>query len=219
MFEINYFEKYSAVIGCDEVGRGPIAGPVVGCAVILQHDLSFLKQLQDLGVTDSKKLTHNKRQKILQALNLNETVNCCEQIDLDNFSYVLWEHSPQDIDQMNILNASLSCMSKAALKLLQKNTLVLIDGNQDFKDFPADTLPVVKGDSKSLAIGLASIIAKEFRDEKMRLLDQQYPGYGLAKHAGYPTAFHKEAVRKLGVTPIHRRSFKGVKEYVEGTTI
>ena len=214
MFEQKYFERYSAVIGCDEVGRGPIAGPVVGCAVILKNNKYFLQQLQELGVTDSKKLTHKKRQNILQALTIDAR-ECFKKVTHEKFSYVLWEHSPAQIDEMNILQASLSCMSQAAKKLLQDNSVVLVDGNHAFKNFPADTLAVVKGDSKSLAIGLASIIAKEFRDEKMRHFDQLYPGYGLAKHAGYPTAFHKEAVKNLGVTPIHRKSFRGVKEYVK----
>lgn len=214
MFEAQYFESYSTVIGCDEVGRGPIAGPVVGCAVLLENNFHFMQKLQKLGVTDSKKLTHKKRQNILQALSI-DAGECFKKISHANFSYVLWHHSPQEIDEMNILQASLSCMSQAAKKLLQDNSVVLVDGNYVFKNFPADTFAVVKGDSKSLAIALASIIAKEFRDEKMRHFDQLYPGYGLAKHAGYPTAFHKEAVKNLGVTPIHRQSFKGVKEYVK----
>lgn len=218
MLEESFFENYTYVIGCDEVGRGPIAGPVVGCAVRLTNDPAFLEHLKELGVTDSKKLTHKKRQHVLESLQIFHP--CCFELNTNkNFSYVLWEHSAEEIDKMNILQASLSCMSQAAQKLLLKNSIVLIDGNQNFKNFTADSLPVVKGDSKSLAIALASIIAKEFRDEKMLRFDEQYPGYGLAKHAGYPTAFHKEAVRSLGITPIHRKSFKGVKEHVSRRTV
>ena len=131
-----------------------------------------------------------------------------------------------DIDKINILQASLSCMKFAVQTLIYQFHLypgqvkVLIDGNQKFNfdeqfDFGAENIfPIIKGDSKSALIGLASIIAKEYRDEVMKTLDVIYPGYGLASHAGYPTVAHKEAVKSLGVTPIHRQSFKGVKEFV-----
>jgi ribonuclease HII len=217
MIDIEYFKHYQYLIGCDEVGRGPIAGPVNGCAVRMQNDHAFLQQLMDLGVTDSKKLTTKKRRLILEKLGITlSQLECFKLFQLENFCFVLWEHSPQEIDEMNILQASLSCMSQAALKIMQPQSLTLIDGNQKFRNFDYPCETITKGDSKSLAIALASIIAKEFRDEKMIELDKQYPGYGLAKHAGYPTKAHKEAVKSLGVTPIHRKSFKGVKEYVQG---
>lgn len=214
MFDQKYFESHQFIIGCDEVGRGPIAGPVVGCAVKLKNNFSFLQKLIELGVTDSKKLSAKKRVKILDELIIDKNICCFKEYHLDNFSFVLWEHSPQEIDEMNILQASLSCMQNACEKLICKKSFVLIDGNQKFKNynFPLET--VVKGDSKSLAIALASIIAKEFRDNIMKDFDSIYPGYGLAGNAGYPTKAHKVAVKELGVTPIHRKSFKGVKEHL-----
>lgn len=215
MFDQKYFKNYSQIIGCDEVGRGPIAGPVVGCAVKIENNLNFLTALMDLGVTDSKKLNVKKREKILVDLNIPKNLKTYTKYTLENFSFVLWEHSPAQIDEMNILNASLSCMKNAALELISKNSIVLIDGNRPFKNFDYPLETIVKGDSKSLVIALASIIAKEFRDKQMIEWDKKFPGYGLSQHAGYPTKFHKEAVKNLGITPIHRKSFKGVKEFVE----
>lgn len=214
MFDQKYFDSYKFIIGCDEVGRGPIAGPVVGCAVKLSYDQEFLNHLVELGVTDSKKLTTKKRQKILSELSIEKDLNCFKLFETKNFSFVLWEHGPLEIDEMNILQASLSCMQNASEKMICRDSIVLVDGNQKFKNFKYPLETIVKGDSKSLAIALASIIAKEFRDNKMIELDKIYPGYGLAKHAGYPTKAHKEAVIQLGVTSIHRKSFKGVKEFI-----
>ncbi|MBC77493.1 MAG: ribonuclease HII [Halobacteriovoraceae bacterium] len=214
-----YLETFEAVIGCDEVGRGPIAGPVVGCALKLKRSNDkVLQSFLELGVLDSKKLTTKKRLGILESLNINVAslaVNEAYEVEFQgcSFSFMLCEHSPSEIDQINILQASLSCMKKAASSLCtQEGSIVLIDGNKTFDVPGANVEPVVKGDSKLLSIGMASIIAKEFRDYKMALYDIQYPGYGLKKHAGYPTKAHKEALIQLGVTPIHRRSFKGVKE-------
>ena len=125
------------------------------------------------------------------------------------------ECSPQEIDDINILQASLKCMQTASNSLMQDNSIVLVDGNQVFKTTATKIESITKGDSKSTIIALASIIAKEFRDEKMLKYATLYPGYLLEKNAGYPTKAHKEAVIKLGITPIHRKSFKGVKEFVK----
>lgn len=217
--DAKYLEKFEAVIGCDEVGRGPIAGPVVGCALKLERtNNKVLHSFLELGVLDSKKLTTKKRLGILESLGINVAeliVNELYEVKFQgsSFSFILCEHSPAEIDQINILQASLSCMKKAACELCtQESSVVLIDGNKTFDVPGAHVESVIKGDSKLLSIGMASIIAKEFRDYKMALYDMEFPGYGLKKHAGYPTKAHKEALVQLGVTPIHRRSFKGVKE-------
>jgi ribonuclease HII len=218
--DIEFLNLYDELIGCDEVGRGPIAGPVNGCAVrVSKVNKGLITFLESLGVTDSKKLTTKKRLIILEKLGIDLeilTVHKKYNIKLDQgeFSFVIGEHSPEDIDRINILQASLSCMKNASLPLIEKKSKILVDGNKTFEIENSDIEAIVKGDSKSTVIALASIIAKEYRDLLMQKYDLQYPGYGLARHAGYPTKAHKEAVVELGVTPIHRKSFKGVKEYV-----
>jgi ribonuclease HII len=221
------------VIACDEVGRGPIAGPVVGCAVVMRMEEGddLLQNLLELGVTDSKKLTSKKRMTLLEKLNidledLELDIVYSKELDGKKFGFTLFEMTAGQIDEINILQASLGCMKFCVQSLIYQyhiqpgNLKVLIDGNHKFQfdaSFPFDSediIPVIKGDSKSPVIGLASIIAKEFRDNHMKNMDLIYPGYGLADHAGYPTPSHKEAVKNLGVTPIHRKSFKGVKEFV-----
>jgi ribonuclease HII len=233
VFERGYAKTGEFVIACDEVGRGPIAGPVVGCSVIIkmQEEDDLIKKLESLGVTDSKKLSTKKRLNILKALDID-----IDELDADKtyqkmlegnkFGFSLFELGPKEIDQMNILQASLACMKFGVQTLLYQfhvyadQCQILVDGNQRFSfddqfDYPDDAIhTITKGDSKSSLIALASIIAKEYRDNKMKALDLVYPGYGLANHAGYPTAEHKKAIEKLGITPIHRLTFKGVKEFV-----
>lgn len=210
-------DLFDAVIGCDEVGRGPIAGPVNACAVKI-NSVELLDKLLSLNVTDSKKLTDKKREKILNALDINskniELNKVYTNNSLDNeFQFCVTEHTHDEIDQMNILQASLSAMKNAAESLANTNSKILIDGNKKFES-NFETESVVKGDSKVIAIGLASIIAKVFRDEKMKTYDELYPGYNLSKHAGYPTKEHKHAVQTIGPSPIHRKTFKGVKEFL-----
>jgi ribonuclease HII len=212
-------KTYKGIVGCDEVGRGPIAGPVTACAVkIAKKNLGVLKELVNVNVTDSKKLTDKKRQIILEKLGIDvhELVlakNYKVKMAGGFFEFCLFEHDHNEIDEMNILQASLSAMKLASESLDPKDCLILIDGNKEFQsDYNRQS--VVKGDSKVVAIGMASIIAKVFRDEKMKHYDSIYPGYNLKKHAGYPTKEHKDAVKKLGPSPIHRKSFKGVKEYL-----
>ena len=209
-------KKYSGLIGCDEVGRGPIAGPVNACAVRIESS-KLVDELLAINVTDSKKLTEKKRQNILKLLEIDIVkleLNHIYKINYagDMFNFCVTEHSPEEIDKMNILKASLSAMKNASENLVQKGDKILVDGNKTFPS-AVEIEAVVKGDSKSVAIGLASIIAKVFRDEKMKKFDRKFPGYGLAKHAGYPTKEHKNAVEKFGPTPIHRKTFKGVKEF------
>ncbi|MCO4754023.1 MAG: ribonuclease HII [Bacteriovoracaceae bacterium] len=219
--DTEYLKSCSEIIGCDEVGRGPIAGPVVGCALkITKENTDIFKSLESLGVSDSKKLSAKRRLGIIEkleiepnGLELNQVIT--RELDGCKFEFVLCEHSPQEIDKINILQASLSCMKNAARELLGASLCtILVDGNKSFDLDEHNVESVIKGDSKFLTIALASIIAKEYRDEKMRAFDLIYPGYGLSKHAGYPTEAHRNALKVLGVTPIHRQSFKGVKELV-----
>ncbi len=209
----------SITIGCDEVGRGPIAGPVVACAVRLNETEENSNYLRALGVNDSKKLKASKRKSILDRFNLKKTkanqvyTYRDEKIDFD---FCITEISHSKIDEINILQASLLAMKESVIKLKPSNELILVDGNKvfDIENFNGEVNFLIKGDSKSVSIGLASIIAKEYRDELMGHLDKKYPGYNLSQHAGYPTKAHKEAVKELGPSPIHRKSFKGVKEYI-----
>ncbi len=215
--ESDLLKKYTAVIGCDEVGRGPIAGPVNACAVRI-HEPDLINRLRELNITDSKKLNDKKRNHILKTLNIDtnqiiigQKYKC--EVDQYSFEYCVTEHGPEEIDQMNILQASLSAMKMASQKLAKKNDYILIDGNKTFES-ENELLAVVKGDSKMVSIGMASIIAKVFRDEKMKKFDRLYPGYSLNKHAGYPTKEHRLAVQKIGPSPIHRKTFKGVREFI-----
>ncbi|MCU7835852.1 MAG: ribonuclease HII [gamma proteobacterium symbiont of Taylorina sp.] len=181
------------VAGVDEVGRGPLAGAVVTAAVILDPDNPIS------GLADSKKLTEKKRE--LLAIEIREKALCYSIARAEQF----------EIDQLNIFHATLLAMKRAIESLEIEPDHVLVDG----KFCPEISLPceaVIKGDSKVAAISAASILAKVSRDNEMIQMDKQYPGYGFAKHKGYPTKLHIEALQKLGVTPIHRRSFKPVQK-------
>lgn len=225
--ELEYFNQYTNVMGVDEVGRGPLAGPVVSCAVQVIAKSGKVYQalndfLADLEVTDSKKLSDKKRKSICTELGVDvhtlepsKVYTITENDDL-KIVYCVGEVSAEDIDEMNILQASLFSMKLACLQMIDDSqTALLIDGNQflKLKKKNVNEYPIVKGDSKSLIIGLASVIAKQYRDELMVELAQQYPEYGFEKHAGYPTKQHKEAIANVGPSKIHRLSFKGVKEY------
>ena len=189
--------------GVDEAGRGPLAGPVIACAcVILDKDLPILE-----NVDDSKKLTPSKRAKIFSTLpNL---------VQANKLAYVACDASVQEIEEHNILQATMFAMQKSVLmlqnqlaeqgKMLQN---ILIDGNQA-PNLPQNMLvrTITSGDGKSISIALASIIAKEIRDEKMTELDKIHPEYGFAKHKGYGTKQHREAIIKYGATEHHRKLF------------
>lgn len=182
-------EGYQWIAGVDEAGRGPLAGPVCAAAVILPEDCSIE------GINDSKKLTEKKREALYSKIIENCVAYAIEWLEHD------------EIDRLNIRNASFAAMSKAVSNLDQQPDYVLIDGNAvKWIDLPHSC--VVKGDAKSMSIAAASILAKVSRDRIMKALDNQYPQYGFAKHKGYPTADHYEALRKFGPCEIHRRSFR-----------
>lgn len=224
-FESKYIlTKDNAIAGSDEVGRGPLAGPVVATTVVLKSLDSALKILGKLDIDDSKKLNSKKRDLILKDLSIEVSkLKMGSKIAFGGplkgcgyFSVV--EVGPVEIDRINILQASLTAMNESFNIARNKNFKGswLIDGNKA----PLNNLKscrqvtVVKGDSKSKVIALASIIAKQYRDQLMSRLAKKYPGYGLERHAGYPTQFHRDAIALLGITKIHRKSFKGVKEFI-----
>ncbi len=186
--EKHYTEGFSAVCGCDEAGRGPLCGPVVAAAVILPRGLIIE------GLDDSKKLTEKKREKLFDIIKEKA------------LAYAIAEASPAEIDEINILNASMLAMKRAVEALPVPADFVLIDGNCS-RGFEIPTETVVKGDSKSYSIAAASVLAKVTRDRQCTELDREYPEYGIAKHKGYPTKDHMEAVRRYGAAPIYRKSF------------
>ncbi len=178
--------------GVDEVGRGPLAGPVITAAVILDPDRPIA------GLGDSKKLTEKRREALY------------EQIVEQSLAWSLGRCDADEIDRLNIYQATMVAMERAVAGLAIAPEYVLVDGNRCPKwHWPSE--PVVKGDGRVAAIGAASIIAKVTRDREMVALETDYPGYGLAQHKGYPTPIHLDALNTLGVTPIHRRSFRPVQ--------
>lgn len=193
-----FISIYTGVLlaGCDEVGRGPLAGDVVAAAVILDPENPIA------GLDDSKKLSEKKRELLF------------DEIQQKAKSWCIARASVAEIDKINILQASLLAMTRAVRGLHIQPEHVLVDGNKLPKwSYPAEA--VVKGDSRVAAISAASILAKVTRDREMVLLDKQYPGYGFADHKGYPTKVHMDALEKLGVTPIHRTSYAPVKAKLE----
>jgi ribonuclease HII len=230
MIELKLISEFPhQIIATDEVGRGPLSGPVVVGAICLTVESSdalkgLLRFLKPKGITDSKKLSPENRLKVLQKLGISG-INFRHKENLllkgIDVSFVAWDMDHETIDQENILAASLRGMKEASLFLSNKKikqTTVLIDGHMklrwDNKVSPWNEIPIVKGDSKSLLIGLASIIAKEKRDAYMREMHEVYPQYGFNSHFGYPTATHRLAIREFGPSPIHRKTFKGVKEFL-----
>ncbi len=195
-----YYEKEATRKGCrdiagiDEAGRGPLAGPVVSAAVILP--ITF----DDSGVTDSKKLSPMKRERLYNRIYAQAIAVGIGIVD------------PVEIDRINILQASLLSMAMAVKNLDPRPGFLLIDGTFSIaSDLPQKPIP--KGDSLSISIAAASIIAKVSRDRLMQKYHHYYPQFDFPRHKGYPTRAHKEAIRKFGCSPIHRKSFKGVKEY------
>lgn len=179
------------VAGVDEVGRGPLAGPVTAAAVIL--DPAHIPE----GLNDSKKLSAKKRQA------LHDELLLCADVSIAHASV-------EEIDELNILRASHLAMERAVAGLKQSPDHLLIDGNMIPRGLTGSSEAIVKGDSRSVSISAASIVAKICRDYVMWDLAQHYPGYGWETNAGYPSKSHKSALEKLGVTPHHRRSFKPV---------
>ena len=175
------------IIGVDEVGRGPLAGPVISAAIVLN------KEKIPEGINDSKKLSKKKREVINEEL-------------ISQHSFAIGIASVEEIDKINILQASLLAMKRAVLNLNIKPQTILVDGNK-LPDLEYNMYPIIKGDSKSMSIAAASIIAKVYRDKLMQDLSLQYPGYYWEKNSGYGTKQHLLALDNLGVTPIHRKSF------------
>jgi len=184
------------IAGVDEAGRGPLAGSVVAAAVILVYPHSIM------GLTDSKKLSAAKR------------VTLEEQIKLSAIAWAIGEASCTEIDEMNILQASLLAMKRAILQLNPAPVQALIDGNR-VPDIPGLAMQaMIKGDLYEPCISAASILAKEYRDRQMVKLDQLYPQYRFAQHKGYPTQLHRSLLKKYGASPVHRTSFKPVREVI-----
>ena len=181
----------SIVAGVDEVGRGPLAGDVVAAAVILGDS-------SPAGLTDSKALSPRQRERL------------AETIRSEAVSWSLGRATVAEIDELNILQASLLAMWRAVVGLSVQPSLVLVDGNH-LPRWSYEARAIVKGDLIEPAISAASIVAKVTRDSEMVILDDQYPGYGFATHKGYPTKAHLAALASLGVSPVHRRSFGPVK--------
>jgi len=183
-------EGWELIAGVDEVGRGPLAGPVVAACVIFPKNF-FLP-----GVDDSKKLTKIKREELFDQI-MNEA--------MDVGIGIVWEKS---IDRLNILNASFKAMSKALKKLKTFPQFVLVDGNLKIPNLPFPQMPIVKGDAKSMSIASASIVAKVTRDKIMLKYHKKYPQFCFAQNKGYSTKSHLEALKTFGPCDIHRRSFK-----------
>ncbi len=180
------------IAGVDEVGRGPLAGDVVAAAVILDPMAPVT------GLADSKKLGDRRRQQV------------AERIRNQSLAWALGRANVAEIDTLNILNASLLAMHRAVAGLTMAPDLVLVDGNR-LPDWPYAARAVVRGDSCCEAIAAASILAKVQRDAELGDLERQFPGYGFARHKGYPTAVHLEALVRLGPCAVHRRSFAPVR--------
>lgn len=185
----NYYEQGRVEAGCDEAGRGCLAGSVYAAAVILPPDY------HNERLNDSKKLTARQRYALRQDIERNAV------------AWAVGVVTPQEIDQINILNASILAMHRALDQLQVRPEAIIVDGNRfkPYRDLPHTT--IVKGDGKYLSIAAASILAKTYRDDEMVRLAQEYPDYDWQHNMGYPTRKHREAIRQHGITPYHRRTF------------
>ncbi len=185
-----YLEADRIEAGCDEVGRGCLAGPVVAAAVILPGDY------QNPWINDSKKLSRINREELIG------------EIKEKAISWAISEASVEEIDRVNILNASFLAMKRAVLQLSVEPQHLLIDGNRWKSDLAIPFTCVIKGDGKFMAIAAASILAKVYRDELMEKLALEYPHYAWERNAGYPTKSHRKGIEKFGVTSWHRKTFQ-----------
>ncbi len=192
----DFTRGYRYVAGVDEVGRGPLAGPVVAAAVILDPERPIE------GLADSKVLSAAKRECL------------AEEIRQRALAWGVGRAEVEEIDRINILQASLLAMQRAIAALSVAPQFALIDGNR-CPSLPCPAEAVIKGDARVASISAASILAKVVRDRELVELDARYPGYGLAKHKGYPSKQHLEALASLGVTPVHRRSYAPVRRLLE----
>jgi len=192
------------VCGIDEAGRGPWVGNVVaGAVIILDKNLSP-ELLNNLN--DSKKISKTKREKLYDLLRAEEKAG--------KIRIGIGEATPQEIDDNNILQATFMAMKRATENLQIKPDISLIDGNRSPKNFISPTKAIIKGDSKSYSISAASIVAKVYRDKQMEELAKKYPYYGFERNAGYGTKDHIEGIKKYGIIPEHRKSYKPIKEFL-----
>ena len=185
-----FYDHRYVEAGCDEAGRGCLAGPVFAAAVILPREFECYE------LNDSKKLSEKKREELRRI------------IEIEALSWGVAKVDPDEIDQINILNASFLAMHRAIAQLNPQPEFLLIDGNRfnPYNDIPYEC--VIKGDSKYMSIAAASILAKTYRDQHMKEASEMFPQYRWDKNKGYPTKFHREAIQEYGVTPLHRRSYK-----------
>lgn len=190
MSELSEFDKgYGCIIaGVDEAGRGPLAGPVVAAAVIIDN---YFEELNEIN--DSKKLTEKKREKLYDLI-------------LENCNVGIGIADEKEIDEINILNATFLAMRRALGKI-ENYDIVLVDGNHKIRKFDGRQEEIIKGDGKSLSIAAASIIAKVYRDNIMKEISEKYPDYGFERHKGYGTKLHRELIHKHGPCIIHRKTF------------
>ena len=199
--EMQYYERLayqegaSFIAGVDEVGRGPLAGPVVAAAVILP------KNIEDLGFDDSKKLSASKREEIYRLIQEKAIAIGIGIVDADI------------IDQVNIYQASRLAMQQAVSELKIQPDYLLIDAMKI--DVNTPQIGIIKGDAKSISIAAASIVAKQVRDQMMQEFDELYPGYDFSNNAGYGTPKHLEGLQSKGICPIHRKTFAPIKDYLE----
>ncbi|WP_276766779.1 ribonuclease HII [Gemella morbillorum] len=184
------------ICGIDEVGRGPLAGPVVAAAVILKQDSYFE------GLNDSKKLSEKKREELF------------EKIKEEAVAYAICEVSNEEIERYNIYNAARIAMQRAVEQLKVRPDFLLIDA-MPFENYPIPNFSMVKGDEKSVSIAAASVIAKVYRDRLMKEYAKKYPHYDFENNAGYGTKKHLEGLKAYGITPIHRRDFEPVKSMIK----
>jgi ribonuclease HII len=195
MVDLSFLNNVELLAGVDEVGRGPLAGAVVAAAVILDPEKLIS------GLNDSKKISQKKRELL------------SDEIKANALSWSLGRAEVEEIDELNILQASLLAMKRAVETLNIMPKIVVVDG-QYTPDIEHEKIAIIKGDSLVPAISAASIIAKVARDNEMIKFDEIYPGYGFLSHKGYPTKQHIEALKTMGITDIHRRSFAPVAKYL-----
>ncbi|AEX86310.1 ribonuclease HII [Marinitoga sp. 1135] len=196
--DIEYLKKYGKIIGVDEAGRGPLAGPVVAAAIEVENE-NQLKILEEIS-NDSKKLSEKKREEIYEIL-------------IKNFNYSIEIATPEEIDIYNIFSATTLAIERNLKKYNLSNAYVIIDG-KNFKLSIENYECIVKGDAKSKTIGAASILAKVYRDRLMVELDKQYPEYNMKKHKGYPTKEHIKLIEENGIKEFHRITFNPIKRMI-----
>lgn len=203
------YSKHIKSVGIDEVGRGPLAGPVVAACAYVPSDVAFPDDLPT--IKDSKKMTHKNRRKVVDWLKSQSEIK-----------YSIGASSVDEIDDMNILRATFLAMQRAFDGLKQcvdTSVTIFVDGNRAPDLHPFNVETVIGGDNLVFSISLASIIAKEYRDEIMRKIDTEYPQYGFAQNVGYGTKQHIEAINKYGPTVYHRKSFEPVKSLLQNRSL